>query len=237
MKGTRILREQNKRKVLSLVRQLNETTRQDLVEKMDVSKNTISLIVDEFISEGILKEVGIKETGSKGRPKVLIKINKEAYKSIGFIISKKLLEFSVVNYYGQIIEKDSIRINGADDQETKNTLFSFIQSLLKTHKQVIGIGIGIPGIVDSKEKVVRKSTHLGWENVSFKSTFSQIEIPIVIQNSVNMAALGVMGKVSHRKDSSLFYIHVGEGVGGSFTIDSPVMIGASSTAGDIGNLS
>src|SRR5690625_4980936 len=186
MKGTRILREQNKRKVLSLVRQLKETTRQDLVEKMGVSKNTISLIVDEFINDGVLKEVGLKETGSKGRPKVIIKINKDAYKSIGCIISKKLLEYSVVNYYGQIIEKESIPINGEDAKETKKELSTLIHSLLKKYKQVIGIGIGIPGIVDSKEKIVRKSTHLGWTNVSFNELFSNLDVSIVIHISLKM---------------------------------------------------
>src|SRR5699024_614780 len=96
--------------------------RQDLVKKMNVSKNTISLIVDEFINEGILVEVGIKEPGKKGRPKVLIRLNKDGLKSIGISISKNSIEYSVINYYGEIVEKKTYSNDGTDSVRTKEQL-------------------------------------------------------------------------------------------------------------------
>ncbi|MBS4208099.1 ROK family protein [Bacillus sp. FJAT-50079] len=236
-KGTGILREQNKRKVLSLIRQLKKTSRQDLVKYMNVSKNTVSLIVDEFINDQILKEVGFKEPGTKGRPKVIIEINKEGYKSIGLEITKKGIEYSVINYYSELIEKEVIPFDSIDPTATKKKVFALIETLLEKYDQVLGIGIGVPGIVDTEKNIVYKSTHLGWENVSFQEECSQLSRKVIIQNSVNMGALCANEKEGNYVKGSSFYVRVREGVGGASIIDNHIISGGSWTAGEIGHIS
>lgn len=235
-KGTGLLREQNKRKVLSLIRQLGKTSRQDLAKQMNVSKNTISLIVDEFINNQILKETGFKEPGSKGRPKVIIEINKKGYKSLGFAISKKGIEYSVVNYYGEVVERETLSYIGNDPDYIKMKLDSMIKTLLEKYDNVLGIGIGIPGIVDSNKSMVYNSTHMGWKNVSFQG-FENLNVPVFVQNSVNMSAISAIEKEGNRNGGSSFYVRVGEGVGGTFIIDNKIMNGGSWTAGEIGHIS
>lgn len=236
-KGTGILREQNKRKVLSLIRQLKKTSRQDLVKHMNVSKNTISLIVDEFINDNILKEIGFKEPGTKGRPKIIIEINKEGYKSIGFEITKKGIEYTVINYYSEIIERKFVPLNTGDPITTKKKVFALIKTLLEKYDRVLGVGIGIPGIIDSEKRLVYKSTHLGWENVSFYDECIQQSTKIIIQNSVNMGALCANEKEGNVGTGSSFFVRVREGVGGAFIIDNQIMSGGSWTAGEIGHIS
>lgn len=235
-KGTGILRERNKRKVLSLIRQLERTSRQDLAKKMNVSKNTISLIVDEFINHDILKEVGFKEPGTKGRPKAIIEINKDGYRSIGLGLSKTYLEYAVTNYYGQVIESDSFTFNNNDPEKTKNKLRSMIKPLIQKYDNILGIGISIPGIVDAEKKIVYESTHLGWKNVTFLD-FEVLDIPLFVENSVNMGALNAIEQESHQMDNSSFYVRVGEGVGGAYIVDNNIMNGGSWTAGEIGHIS
>lgn len=236
IKGTSILREQNKRRVLSFVRKLGETSRQDLVKKMNVSKNTISLIVDEFINEGILVEVGLKEPGKKGRPKVLIKLNKDGYKSIGISVSKTSIDYSVINYYGEIIEKKTYPNEGTDPVQTKEHLLRIIHSLLQTTTNIVGIGIGVPGIVDSDKKFIHLSTHLNWKNVSF-SELDDFPVPIYVQNSVNMGAIGALDLEGDNEEGSSFYVRVSEGVGGAYIINNVSLNGDSWTAGEIGHIS
>lgn len=236
IKGTSILREQNKRKVLSFVRQLGETSRQDLVKKMNVSKNTISLIVDEFINEGILVELGVKEPGKKGRPKVLIKLNEDGYKSIGISVSKTRMEYSIINYYGQVIEKKTFSNEGIDPVQTKEQLLKLIRSLLQTKTNIIGIGIGIPGIVNSEKKFIYLSTHLNWKNISLDE-LEEFSIPIYVQNSVNMGAIGALHLEGDTGEGNTFYVRVSEGVGGAYIINNVSLDGDSWTAGEIGHIS
>src|SRR5690625_2018646 len=114
MKGTSILRENNKRKALSLIRRLKQSTRKDLVKEMNVSKNTISLVVDELINDGVIEEVGISESFQKGRPKILLQIKPDSYKSVGITVSKRRIDYMVINYDGYLIEENTIPNDSTD---------------------------------------------------------------------------------------------------------------------------
>jgi len=236
IKGTRILREQNKRKVLSLIRRLGETSRKDLVNKMDVSKNTISLIVDEFIQQNVLIEVGVQEIGKKGRPKIIIKINEDYLKAVGISVSKNSIDYTVTNYYGSVIERKSVSFDCSNAEATKKEIMRIIRTLMESYNHVIGIGIGFPAIVDINKKYLHTSTHLGWSDVSLKE-LSHSSIPITVQNSVNMGAMEAVDKERIREDDSSFYLRVSEGVGGAYIIKNNLVDGGSWTAGEIGHIS
>lgn len=236
LKGTSILREQNKRKVLSLIRQLGETSRQDLVNKMNVSKNTISLIVDEFIQQNILIEIGVREEGQKGRPKIIIKINEDCLKAIGLSVSKNSIDYSVINYYGKVIENKSFVYNCSDAKSTIKQIMRITRTLLQRFNHVIGIGIGIPAIIDTDKKHIHTSTHLGWSDVSLLD-LNDLSIPLTVQNSVNMGAIEALDYEEEIGNESSFYLRVSEGVGGAYVINNTLIDGGSWTAGEIGHIS
>ncbi|MGN8648183.1 ROK family protein [Gracilibacillus sp. HCP3S3_G5_1] len=237
-KGTGILREQNKRKILFHLRQCRETTRKDLAETLQVSKNTISLIVDEFIHQGILKEVGIKEPGTKGRPKVIIQMNENAYQSIGFIINKNEIEYTVTNYYGKVLEQQLVSSPNKNSEKAKRKLQTLIKSLLGKYDKVLGVGIGIPGIVDRERQIIYRSTRLEWQDVSLIDEEHQaFSIPFTVENSVNLGALHAIEQEGSQQGGSSFYIRVEEGVGGAYIIDNKIINGGSWTVGEIGHIS
>lgn len=237
VKGTSVLRELNKRKILSLIRQQGKSSRQDLVDQMNVSKNTISLIVDELIRHNVLEESGEKEEGRRGRPKVIIQINKGTLKTIGISISKNHIDYSVINYYGEIIESKSLGNNSTDVKETIKEILKIAHILLARYEHVIGIGIGVPGNVDSEKKYIYESTHLGWENVSLDE-LNQLRSFVLVRNSVNMGATQALDWDSQAgKQSNLFYLRVSEGVGGAYVVNNKLIEGSSWTAGEIGHIS
>lgn len=235
-KGTSILREKNKRKVLSFIRELGQTSRKDLVSLMNVSKNTISLIVDEYISEGVLKEVGIKEKEKKGRPKILIKINKNYYRAIGIGISRNRIDVTIIDYYGEIIEQSTINYDNTNSDKTIEMLQEIIDKFVKKYDNLLGIGIGIPGIIDTNQQYLYTSTHLGWKDVDL-SLLTNYEPPIYIHNSVNMGAVDAIDGMNNKNIKSVFYMRISEGVGGSYVIDHSIVSGDSWSAGEIGHIS
>jgi len=237
IKGTSILREQNKRKALSFIRHLGKTSRQDLVTLMNVSKNTVSLIVDELITEGVLEEVGVIEPGKKGRPKIIIKLRDAGFKSLGLSSSKTSLECSVTKYNGEVLEEKAYTIDGTNSGQTVGKLRDIVNFFIQKYDQIIGIGIGIPGIIDSNKNIIHSSTHLGWLNVSLHDLIKDVSIPVYVQNSVNMGAISALNAEGSHGESSSFYVRIREGVGGAFVLDNMMMNGASWTAGEIGHIS
>ena len=236
LKGTSILRENNKRKVLSLVRSLKQTTRKDLEKKMNVSKNTISLVVDELIQDGVIEEIGVTEPNKKGRPKILIQIKPNSFKSVGITVSKRAIDYTIINYDGQLLEENTIANDGTDAEKTIRRMMELLESIQHKYEKIIGVGIGIPGIINEEELKVPISTHLHWKNVSLQS-FADFPIPVTIQNSVNMGAHSAIHDELLADDKSIFYVRVSEGVGGAFILDDVAMPGHTWNAGEIGHIS
>lgn len=236
-KGTGILREKNKRMLLSLLRELKKSSRQDLAKYMDVSKNTVSLIVDELLQDGLIQEIGMIDQSGKGRPKIKIEMNHEAYQSVGFVVHSTLIECSVVDYYSFLLNKKTIRCDSRNPDVVKAVIINEVQQLQKQYEGILGIGIGFPGIVNTYESVIYQSTHLGWDHVSVFADLDKIlALPVFIQNSVNMAALNVIDSDINNEEKSVFYIRIREGVGGAFIYNGNVINGASWTAGEIGHI-
>ncbi|MFS0643597.1 ROK family protein [Siminovitchia sp. 179-K 8D1 HS] len=236
LKGTSVLREQNKRKILALVRRYQQTTRKDLLNEMDVSKNTISLAVDELIQDGVLEEIGIKDPSTKGRPKILLQIKANSYKAIGITISKRIIAYSIINFDGTLIDRGEFENDGTNAETTLQFTVQLIDRLLEKYDQIIGIGIGIPGIINELEQKVSISVHLNWKDVTLDH-FSRIDIPIFIQNSVNMGAHTAIEDENLYDHQSLFYVRISEGIGGAFILDDVLIPGHAGTAGEIGHIS
>ena len=62
-KGTALLRQQNEKKALAFLRYRKNATRQEVAKALKVSKNTVSLIIDKFIKDGVVKETRTTRSG------------------------------------------------------------------------------------------------------------------------------------------------------------------------------
>lgn len=238
IKGPAILREKNQKMVLSLLRRYKQTSRKDLAKLMGVSKNTVSIIVDQFIKEGTIREVGIKDPQKAGRPKILIELNANAFKAIGITISREGIEYVLVDYYLMIVKNGFLKVNGRKIEEVMNTIIRIVNQLLNEHEGVLGIGIGIPGIVNSVEGIVYESTNLQWKNVMVRELLNdKLNKPILFHNNVKMASLCASDYGDVHTNGSSFYIRIGDGIGGAFIREGVIWDGNSWTSGEIGHIS
>jgi len=106
--------------------------------------------------------------------------------------------------------------------------------------QIAGIGIGVPGPVNSPTGVVFEMPNLqGWNNVPLLDMLENdfhIRIPIVIDNDANAAALGEYLFGAGRGCSLMVYLTISTGIGGSVIINGQIMRGASGAAMEIGHM-
>ena len=102
------------------------------------------------------------------------------------------------------------------------------------------IGIGIPGIIDSKEGIITEAPNI--MNVSdypIKADLNEklgSDINVVIENDANSAALGEWWMGTAKNVSSMIIITMGTGIGGGIVIDDKLWTGASGMAGEIGHI-
>ena len=101
---------------------------------------------------------------------------------------------------------------------------------------VLGIGIGVPGPVDSRG-VVNKCVNLGWGVFNIAQELSALTgFPVKAGNDANVAALGEYWKGGGQGCDNMVFATLGTGVGGGIVIEGKLLHGAHGSGAEIGHM-
>ena len=105
------------------------------------------------------------------------------------------------------------------------------------HQDIIGIGMGIPGAVNTAG-VVHKCDNLGWGMVDVKARMSEL-LPgisnIAVENDANVATLGELRQGVGKDYTSAVMFTLGTGVGGGVVLNGAIISGVNGAAGEVGH--
>ncbi len=236
-KGPAVLRLNNLKRVMTQLRGIRITSRQDLALALDLSKNTVSLIVDDLLAQGLIRELGPVSVAAAGRPKIEISLRPEKLKSAGIMVERQAIHWRVCDYFSQVIAEQTWRTETTDPDTLLHELAEVCQTLRAAHPELLGVAIGFPGIIDPLRGRVHFSAHLGWRDVDVLTPLlNSVELPLRIMNNVKAAALLAVQHLELNKAQSHFYLRIAEGLGGALVEQGEVFTGHSWTAGEIGHL-
>jgi glucokinase len=125
--------------------------------------------------------------------------------------------------------------NATADDELR-IMLQMARDLLHERRPV-AIGVSFGGPVDYERGLVRLSHHVsGWEETPLKRRLQEtFQVPAVVDNDANVAALGEHRFGAGRGLRHLLYVTVSTGVGGGWILDGQPWRGAQSMAGEIGH--
>lgn len=102
--------------------------------------------------------------------------------------------------------------------------------------EVLGVGIGSPGPIDTHTGVVRLSPNLGWRDMPLLDLVSkQVNLPATLDNDASCAILGEWWRGAAQDTKVLVGLTVGTGIGGGIILDGKIFHGASDVAGEFGH--
>lgn len=108
------------------------------------------------------------------------------------------------------------------------------QGLQKT--DLIGIGMGVPGMIDSKAGVVIYSNNLAWKDFHIAESLEKLTgLPVKIANDANVATLGEVKFGVAKKCENAVMITLGTGVGGGIVVDGKLVEGNQSAGAELGH--
>ncbi len=142
---------------------------------------------------------------------------------------------------GTLLEKWEIPTDTRDGGKAiLPDIASSVKAYLQNHsidpKQVIGIGVGVPGAVDGKG-LVNRCVNLGWGVFNIDEELSALTgLPVSAGNDANVAALGEFWMGSGKGCSNMVFMTLGTGVGGGLIVDGHLLHGAHGSAGEIGHI-
>ncbi len=167
---------------------------------------------------------------------------KESY-AVGVDFGATFIKIGLVDNQGKVYFKRTIPTS---TYKTKKTLIEILrknindiisQSRIKLNN-IIGVGIGVPGLVDSKKGIIHYLVNIrGWRNVKLKRILEKrLGLPVAIDNDVNVVTLGEFRFGAGKGSKNLVCLTLGTGIGGGLIIEGRLYRGSSMVAGEIGHI-
>jgi glucokinase len=162
--------------------------------------------------------------------------------SIGVDLGGTNLRIAAVERSGSLLEKISLTTKTSLGREfVIDEMCDTIRHISQRHERggtLLGIGIGVPGIIDIRTGFIREVPNLpGWSDTHVQSEIERrLGAKVVIDNDANVAALGEqwLGAGRHLKDLAIFTL--GTGVGGGTVLNGTIWRGMTGMAGEFGHI-
>ena len=158
---------------------------------------------------------------------------------VGIDLGGTFIKGGIVDEKGTIVRFERVPTRtelGADFviSDIENVIKKLVNDL---GEKVEGIGVGIPGLIDSQKGEVVMSGNLRWKNVMIKDKLQpQFDYPVKIANDANAAGLGEIKFGSGKKYSTSVFLTLGTGVGSGIVIDGKLYEGNRSAGAETGHM-
>ncbi len=235
-----LIRRLNRSAILDLIREHSPISRSEIARQLNMSMPTVMRVVDALQEEDLVRWSGNSQpTG--GRPGNLLEFNADGYAVLGLDLGGSKMFGTVADLGGKIQSEIYRPWQGNNPDETLEQVCELIADLLAqprpASQKIRGIGVGAPGITLYEQGVVTWAPSLGWRNLPLKDILQErFGFPVVVENDVNLAALGEYGFGAARHASSAACIAVGTGIGAGIVIERKIYRGYNQSAGEVGYL-
>ncbi|HVQ39482.1 MAG TPA: ROK family protein [Pyrinomonadaceae bacterium] len=154
---------------------------------------------------------------------------------IGIDLSGQRLRAATVSSEGVIGER---REAALQPDNLVAQVADVVNDLHQTAAGVVAVGIAIPGLVNRQSDKVIASSYLPAtvRHDLHDEVMAQTGLRVELENDANAAAYGEYKSGAGRGSRDLFYITIGEGIGGAIILDGKLWTGASGLAGEVGHI-
>src|SRR6266705_1697315 len=237
------LRDRNRRRVLDVLRIRGHTSQADIARATGLSRTTIHTLIGELKDEGMVLEVdGRPASTGSGRPAVQLVLQKTSRAVLGIDFGHSHVQVAVADLAHNIRAERACDLDvNHRSQEALDASARMADEVLAEagvqKRDVVGVGIGIPGPVDHAHGTVGSATILpGWLGLRIPNEMEQrLGLPVEIENDANLGALAELTWGAGRDCSNFAYIKAATGIGAGLVVDGRLLRGASGTAGEIGH--
>jgi len=229
-------RVHNERLVVRTVYDLGPISRADVARQTGLTRTTVSDVVGGLIDEGVVREIG-RGPSSGGKAPILLEVDQESRLVVGLDLGEEHFAGSVVNLRGELRRTVELPVAGRDGDDAVALVFDLLDRLLAgTSAPLLGIGIGTPGLVDTRSGTIRRAVNLDWRDLPLGAIVAdRYGVPVNVANDSQAAALAEYTYAGEGRVPNLIAIRVGRGVGAGLILRGALFQGDGSGAGEIGH--
>ena len=226
----------NRQIVLNYVREKEPISRAEISHETALQRSTVSLIVEELKSEGLIYEIEGESTG--GRPPNLLRLRAAGCIAIGVSLGTTTTTVATGDLVGRVLRRETFPTL-PDLEATVARIAACIHDFISSEPAIEGIGVSLPGLVDSETGTALFIPYFKWRDWSIADQLQDIiGMPVAVDNDANAAALAELwlGRPEIRDVRDFIFVLVEEGLGTGIIFDGQIYHGKTGGAGEFGHM-
>jgi predicted NBD/HSP70 family sugar kinase len=232
------LARQNRALVLQALRSAGATSRTDLVRRTPLTKATISVIVDELVRDGLVRELGAVAPNGPGRPAQMLEYDPRAHTVAGVHVGVHTVHVVVADGCAERIAEARFDTPEGTPEQVLADIASRVGELAARHgvANVLGIGVCIPGRVDTETGWCHRAPNLGWVDVDVTAIMARAAgTPVFVVNDAQAALIAEHESGAGRGCDEMLVLYAGDGVSAAVLTKGQLFTGATGASGEIGH--
>lgn len=236
-----LVRKVNKSVILNTLRLFAPMSRAELAIKTGLNRSTVSNIISSLMEDGLVHET--EQQDSKiGRPGISLMLRPEGGAVIGIEIGVGFISIILTDFVANVLWRDWIDLDPALSQnlilwKTEELIEHALEIARQHGLPALGIGLGVPGLVDTVQGELIFAPNLDWYNVPFYQMWgNRFNLPFYTENEANAAALGEYYYGVARGVDNFVYLSSGVGLGGGVILGGKLYRGKNGFASEIGHM-
>lgn len=230
-----LIKRINNSLVLELIRSDQPISRAGIAKKLNLSRSTVSLIVEQLLHKQFIFEMGLGESSQEGgRPGIKLGFNPKSSYGIGVDVGGTKTLIIITDLNGEVEYKEKYET----PSELEDLIGLIKRSITKSNiseSRILAMGVGCPGTVNIHEGIIMDSPSLKLNNYPIgKKLKAHFSFPVFVNNDVNCATLGENWLGNGKDIKNMVFIALGTGIGSGIILNNQLIHGFSYSAGEIG---
>jgi len=233
----------NQFNILNTIRKSGMISRVEIAEITGLGRSTVTNITAHLIKEKMIFEKKTETSSSRGRRRVLLALNPDAAYVVGVKLSAFQISFAVTNMQADVMSSLIVPVRIGQrpvefivDLIEEGIRHCVAKARLKMEK-ISGIGIGIPGFIDSKRGIVYWSPLYKQGNTTLRElTQDRFKIPTYVENDANTVTLAQQWFGEGRGVDNFLMVTVEHGIGMGIVVNGQIYRGERGIGAEFGHL-
>ncbi len=140
-------------------------SRAEIARVTKLTRTTVSDAVSGLLTAGLVREVGFGSSLG-GKNPILLSLEADSRYLVGLNLAQDRFIGAIVNLRGEIKETCELPVVNRNGDQALELVYQILDELLKgAWKPVVGIGVGAPGLINTREGVVLNAVNLDWRDL------------------------------------------------------------------------
>ncbi len=239
-----MMRAINRFHVMDAIRRFGPVSRVEITEVTDLSPTTVSAITAALLDDRLIipEHVGAVRDVTRGRPRVMLRLNPDAAHVVGVKLASDQITVAVTNFCADILHSLALPIR--IDRQSASVVVDLVEDGVRRCvsdaglelSAISGVCLGLPGVVERIAGVCRQSPVLQDRNVPLAAELARrLGVPASIDSDVNLATLAEHWFGQARGLNDFLVVNVERSLGLGILHNGELFRGANGLSPDLGD--